>query len=74
MHRLTYALTIILAYSSEDALATQMMAALAILILRNVSICVRILSASVSEKGSPLHLKHDYFSAGNLALVRLKKW
>jgi len=57
-----------------DALATQMMAALAILILKNVSICVRILNASVSEKGNPLHLKQDYFSDGNLALVRLNRW
>ena len=57
-----------------DGLATQMMAALAMLILKNVSICVRSLNASVSEKGSPLHLKQDYFSEGNLTLVRLNRW
>jgi hypothetical protein len=63
----------VLAYSSVLGLATHMTAVFAMLILRKVSICAKILKTSLPEKGMPLHLKLDYLSDGNLAFVRLKK-
>ena len=69
-----YALITIFAQSSIFGLQTQMIAALAILILRKVSICVRILMSSVLEYGIPLHLNEDSLLDGILVGVRLKRW